>query len=365
MAKSKKSETQKSSEKKRINAPLRLNGEQAETDGKRLADYEQSRPLQLVLFEYLQPADKRFSNTIELYDFMPKYVWGKVERIGGAFLKTLTRGFDCRGRKYQIEISPARLKDKNGDEREYYPSKREELVEDALRRLATAGHGLFLDELAGVTFTLYQLQKELKAHGHSYSITQIKDALLICAKTSITVTTEEGSNVLVSSLFETLGLQTREDWKNKGEKSKAFVRFNSLVTESIKRGSFRQLNYATSMAYKSIIARQLHKRMSHHYSQASITQPYSIMLSTVIRDFGLAEYESTAHNLRNVKKALEEMKKSSILLSYKIDEVRDAESRNKLTDAKLTLTPHPTFAGEVIQANKRQINVVKELEQKR
>jgi hypothetical protein len=342
-------------------AELVITGE--EKTVKKLADYKRTEPVQLNLFEFIQPRERHYSNTIELYDFMPKYHWGKVERINDTFLKSLERSFECRGTKYKIEIKPARLKDKEGTEREYFPSKREELVEDALRRFATAGQGLFLDDAAGVTFTLYQLQQELKRNGHSYSTAQLKDALLICAETKIIVSTGDGATVFVSSVFETLGLQTREDWKDKGQKSKAFVRFNSLVTESIKTGTFRQLNYEKAMSYKSIIARQLHKRMSHHYTQASITQPYHITLSTIIRDFGLTEYDTPKHNLRNVCKALDEMKQFEVLLSYRIEPTHDAQARNKLTNAKLILTPHPTFAGEVMQANKRHGRFTKALEE--
>lgn len=324
-----------------------------EKEAKKLEDYSRSEPVQLNLFSFVQPREKNYSNTIELYDFMPKYFWGKVERINDTFLKSLERSFECRGIKYKIEIKPARLKDKEGTEREYFPSKREELVEDALRRFATAGQGLFLDDAAGVTFTLYQLKKELKRSGHTYDVAQLKEALLICAETKIVVSTSNGAAVFVSSIFETLGLQTRDDWKGKGEKSKAFVRFNSLVTQSIKTGTFRQLNYEKAMSYKSTTARQLHKRMSHHYTQASISQPYHITLSTIIRDFGLTEYDTPKHNLRNVCKALDEMKELEVLLSYRIEPTHDPQARNKLTNAKLILTPHPKFAGEAMQANKR------------
>jgi hypothetical protein len=33
-----------------------------------------------------------------------------------------------------VTIQPASLRDKNGEEKYFYPSKREELVEDALRK---------------------------------------------------------------------------------------------------------------------------------------------------------------------------------------------------------------------------------------
>jgi hypothetical protein len=334
---------------------------------KKLADYEQSQPLQLSLFGFLdlRPADRqRYSNTIELYDFMPKYHWGKVERIGGEFLRVLERQFECKSTKYKIEVAPAVITDRDGVKRYYYPSKREELVEDALRRLATTEKGVFLDDRAGVTFTLYQLQQELKKNGHNYNIRQLKDALLICNRTNITVTTEDGKAVLSSSMFETLGLQTREDWKGTGEKTKAFVRFNSLVSESIKNGAFRQLDYEKAMSYTSVIARQLHKRMSHHFTQASITTRYEIKLSTIIRDFGLTAYTWLSHNLRDVETALNEMKKKDVILSYTTEKFLDAAQRNKLIDAKFTIVPHPHFSGGVIAANKRQGRIEKAISNK-
>ena len=88
---------------------------------------------------------------------------------------------NVRERNTKSESPPARILDRNGIEREYYPSQREELLEDALRKFVSQGHGLFLDDAAGVTFTLYQLQKELQCMGHGYKIADIKDALFVCA----------------------------------------------------------------------------------------------------------------------------------------------------------------------------------------
>lgn len=319
---------------------------------KKLNEYEQTKPEQLTLFELLLPHERGLSNTIELYDFIPKYHWGKVERIGGEFLRALEREFECRGQKYKVKIRPASIEDKDGVERYYYPSKREELVEDALRKFIAEGQGIFLDDAAGVTFSLYQLQEELKRNGHSYNKQEIKDALLICARTNITVTTEDGNTVMVSNLFETVGLQTRENWQGTGQKSRAFVRFNSLVGKSIKSSTFRQINYEKVMSYRTVIARQLHKRMSHHYIQASIAHPYHILLSTIIRDFGLTPYARLRDNLRDVELSLEEMKSKEVLLSYKTDKILESSKRGKLLDAKFILTPNPQFVGEVIRANK-------------
>ncbi len=326
---------------------------------KDLGDYELTKPEQLSLFELLLPQEKKFSNTVELYDFIPKYVWGKVNRIEGEFLRTLVRQFECRGKRYEVKVDPAKITDSKGNSRDYYPSKREELVEDALRKLACEGQGVFLDDAAGVSFTLYQLQKELKNNGHSYSKDQIKDALIVCAKTNLTVTSDNGESILISNMFETLGLQTKEDWTGNEIKTRAFVRFNPLVTQAIKQKQFRQFNYEKTMQYKTVIARQLHKRMSHHYIQASFTNLYTITLRTIIRDFGLTEYSKLTQNLRDCELGLAEMIERNVILGYKVDKTVDSDNKNKLSDARFTITPTPFFADEVKHTNFKQKTLTK------
>ncbi len=110
--------------KKKVQVELSTDQSTEVEGAKNLDDYDQSRPMQLTLFELLLPQERGLSNTIELYDFIPKYHWGKVERIGGEFLRALEREFECRGQKYKVKIRPASIEDKDGMERYYYPSKR-------------------------------------------------------------------------------------------------------------------------------------------------------------------------------------------------------------------------------------------------
>ncbi len=326
-----------------------------------LNQYKPSRPEQLSLFELLGEHNKPYSNSIELYDFMPKYYWGKAtrekaEKSKREVLPDLEKEFECRGVRYRLRLSPASIKGKDGWSYDYYPGQREELVEDALRKLAAEGQGVFLSdersEAASVTFTLYELQKELKDRGHSYSIVEIKEALQICAKTNLEVTTEDGTSVLFSHVFETLGLQTREDWKGKGQKTRCFVRFNPLVTRGIKSGSFRRLKYDKAMSY-GLIARQLFKRLSHHYTQANLMNRYTVMLTTLIRDFGLTQRKQLRDNLREMQAALEEMKQKGDVLLYEVYPVIDSKQRNKLVDAKIILATAPSFNAEAIEENRR------------
>ena len=50
---------------------------------------------------------------------MPKYYWGKTERINGRFLDPLEREFECKKIKYKIEIAPAVITDRDGVKRDY------------------------------------------------------------------------------------------------------------------------------------------------------------------------------------------------------------------------------------------------------
>lgn len=192
---------------------------------KNLNDFEQSKPVQMELFEAIMPAEKQFSSTIEFYDFCPKYFYWRVERLQDKFLDRLERDFECRGSNYRLSIDPAKIKDSDGVVRDYFPGVVEELVEDALRKLAVDGHGLFLDDQAAVTFTLYELQQELKKTGHTYSLDQIKKALMVCVGTTIHLTTASGETVFSDHLFETVGLNTREDWKGQGAKNQSLRSF--------------------------------------------------------------------------------------------------------------------------------------------
>jgi hypothetical protein len=312
---------------------------------KQFDQLEKAKPLQLMLFE-LEPEDKDYSQTVELYDFIPKYNWGKSKRIEGEFLRTIKREFECRGRRYHLTLMPARIEDGKDGSKEYYPSQREELVEDALRKMMTERQSLLLDGEAGIAFTLYQLQKELSEKGHTYSYEELKDAIRVLNGTDIILKDETETVESAFSPIESYG------FAGEGKETKTFVRFSPLVTHSIKAGNFRMINYDKAMSFKSVIARQLLKRMSHHYIQASLTNPYDIRLTTIIRDFGLTLQRRIQYNLDEVENALEMMKEKNVIINFKIDKTYELKPRRKLLDAKISIQPHPHFIEDIVKANK-------------
>ena len=314
---------------------------------KKFSQHTQSKPFQLSLFDLLEN-EKEFSHTIELYDFMPKFVWGKVERVAGVFLHSMEREFKCGGKKYFLTITPASIKDKIDKEKYFYPAKREEIIEDALRKIMAEGQGIFLDGEAGVSFTIYRLKKELENNGYTYNRQQIKDALNVLNRTTLELRSESGNVEFSFHPIEAIGFSGED------EETQTFVKFSPLVTKSIKDRTFRLFNYEKVMSYKSVIARQLHKRMAHNYTQASLTDPYTIHLNTIIRDFGITKYKQVKDNLREVEAAIEEMKKKNVIINHSADKIIEKSPRIKVTDVKFTIQPHFEFVSEVKRANARR-----------
>jgi hypothetical protein len=221
-------------------------------------------------------------------------------------------------------------------------------MEDALRKLACSGQGYFLDDQAGVVFTLNELRKELERVGHSLATREIKEALMVCNQTHIKLTSLDGKDIVGSSLFETLGLSSREEWEETGGKTRCFVRFNQLVTRSIRAKTFRQLNYEECMSYSRALSRYLHKRISHAYTQAGALNTYDIHLLTVIRDSGMKRYAKLSDNLRKVKEALDEMKEKEVVQSYEIHKIIYGR---KLVDAEIKIKTSYSFNRDMKRAN--------------
>src|SRR3989442_15951943 len=89
-------------------SPMMVSGK--DIDGKVVTLYR-DQPKQMSLFQTFMPRDEKYSNTIELYDAVPKYFPVKKLseiRINDIYLPVITREFQHKGNSYQVEIRPAR-----------------------------------------------------------------------------------------------------------------------------------------------------------------------------------------------------------------------------------------------------------------
>ena len=321
-----------------------------------------SQPVQLSLFRTFLNEDEEtqnYSNTIELYDAVPKYFASKKQmaelREAGQFLPSLKRDFRHRGREYSVKITPARIEDKkNGGEREYYPSQREELIEEALKKIACDQlNGVFLNEIAGVQFTLYELRKELATRGHGIHLHDLVTSLQICRNSGIKITSTDGKNVLLdSSIFPVLVLSSRQEWEEDPKNTRCYVQFNPLITYSMKKLAYRQFDYVRFMNFSHQLSRWLFKRLSHNYTQASLADPYRIRLSTIIRDSALVNNSRLRDQVRYLDLTIQELKEKQVILTDQKKVIKG--SRNKIQDVEYILTPHVHFISQAKKANRRQ-----------
>ncbi|QWF70233.1 hypothetical protein KEF85_12900 [Methylomonas paludis] len=134
------------------------------------------------------------SNLVKFWDCLPKYSLSQVEqnrmRSKDGQLPVYRKEFRFMESDYCMFITPAFLSIENGRTYAFYPSANEELVEDALRRIATLQNQCFFDKKeanCGITFTIHQLRNELKKQGHSRSCQEVVKSLLILARAGIEI----------------------------------------------------------------------------------------------------------------------------------------------------------------------------------
>jgi hypothetical protein len=300
----------------------------------------------------------RLSNTIELWDGVPKYFVSRKDMNGlreNGFLPTLERDFQYGGKGFTVKIRPGRIADEGGKDKEFYPSAREELVEDALRKIGAEQNFGFFEEKpqnrrSGVMFSLHMLRKELARRGHTLSYQQVMESLHILSDTSVEICASNGTSIFKSAILPTLAAVSRVKL-SEDPSARWYVDFCPLVTESIRALNYRQYDYHAMMAHVSQLTRWLNKRLSHNYSNAHVMHPYSIRFSTIQGDSGLLEYKETRRAVRKLEDSFKELQQQHILLSFEKETERG--SRNRILDVKYILTPDPDFVKHVKAANKR------------
>jgi hypothetical protein len=85
--------------------------------------------------------------------------------------------------------------------------------------------------------------------------------------------------------------------------------------------------------------------------QAGLMNPYTIKLSTIMRDSGTLEAKENYENVRRIDEALDELKEKKILVSFEKDIIRG--KRNCIVDIKYTMLPTVEFIAEIKRANSR------------
>lgn len=320
-------------------------------------------PLQLSLFQnfYGTGAESGgLSNIVDIWDATPKYFVSRKEMASlrnNGLLPSIERNFEFRDRVFHVRISPALVTTKNGDIA-YYPSSREEVVEDALRKIAVKQNCGFIHHTGefGVKFTLHQLRMELYDCGHGITYPNLVESLMILAGCSIEITPDKEKAICKSPIIAALAGVSRDQLRNDGN-SRWSAYFNPMVAESIMTVTYRQYDYDRVMSYRSQIARWLHKRIANNYTNASIIQPYNILLSTVKRGSHLLNHTRIRDQVVAMNAAIKELLENprKPLLWVETSPIPGSRT-NAIKDMKYIMHPSPEFVSFVKAANRRQLD---------
>ena len=315
-------------------------------------------PAQMML-SLFERDTSQYSNLIDVYDMLPKFTASDRKSTDLSQAETIRH---CRigNTSYKVIIRPAIMRDEDsGGNVLIYPGEREELVEAVLRKFAVEGQARLNGKEIGVTFTLYQLQKELKKRKHGYSFVEIREALFVLRGATLECFTGDGITVISSGFFSTVALTTKEDWKKNTKSSYCVAMFNPLVTQSVMTMSWRPYNYLVNMAMSSPLARFLHKKMSHNYKQAKADTPYSFNLVRFLAESERGLSKRMSENVRAMKNALDHLIKHNVILHYDFDKIQEGKA---ILDVKITIHPHHDFVNDIISANSEMKTKVQTLE---
>lgn len=313
--------------------------------------------LQLVLFEL---EDRSQSHLIALYDLAPRYVFAsrdggrsaETAPAKGNFVASIKREFTYHGSTFHLTIQPARLtKMVNRDmvnrddgpaqadgqteiEYEVFPAEREQVVEHVVRRLAMDRSRLSLGgenrDKVQMRFTLYEIQRELKAVGHTLSIRDIREALTILARSRIIigkpaegVKKGRGANLLESTAFPVLAIRSRPDLiGDEGGDEETHLQFNPLVSSAIRNLEFKPVSYQWLMRLKSPVSRWLYNRLSAEYDYSGAEVPgdlgakaMTLSADEIIKNSGMNVWSRRRDTLRAVTSAVDALVEEGILTS--------------------------------------------------
>lgn len=329
---------------------------------------KQTKPLQLSLFELLTETDvltedgskqlkkgKNYSQTIELYDFMPRFVFGhqaNLRKDYNGLLPALVRDFECRGVPFKLTLTPATIVQPDGKSVAFYPGTDEDILEIVLRKMYLEDNPKLYDGQPGMTFTVNRIRKELKKQGRTRSHTQVLESLMILKGSQISCQNLETKTTMIFNPIDVLSFRKTDEEAD----TPCYLIFSNIVAEALDNLYFRRFNYRKVVSYKSVIARLLHRRISHHFTQSNPKLSYSVNFSTLLRDFGL-EYPTLAKAYVKLKEALNEMKEANVIQEFVCEPIRNSKDSRKIEDYFVKITPTQAFSFEVKNSNDIRINM--------
>jgi hypothetical protein len=314
-------------------------------------------PVQFDFWEIDDP-DHRLTNTIALWDVAPRCVFRHADDIrissgDGKYLKTIERTFTHGGSVYMVTLTPARIR-REGKDTEQYPGEREQLVEEVIRQIAVMKNRLSLiagdKGEVGVTFSIYEVDKELERTGHKFSFYEIQDALSVLHKSTVEIVrlVEGKDGTIKEPMVSGSTFPMYRSGDRRSAESSTTVGFNWLVSQALIHLDFRQMDYEVIMRLKGPIERWLYRRLNHEmFFQRSPSIAHVIRASEIIDGCGLTGWTRLRDVLRRVTHAVMALKGEGIVADV---ETRDIMQGRSKVDIEYTIIASENLAKNMAQA---------------
>jgi hypothetical protein len=307
-----------------------------------------------VQFDFFQTDDRRLTQTIALWDVAPRCVFRHADDLrDGKYLKTIERKFTLGGNVYMITLTPARIR-KDGAFTEQYPGEREQLIEEVIRQIAVRKNRLSLGDKGevGVSFSVYEVDKELKRTGHEFNFYEIQDALTILHRSTVEIvrviegddgTTKEP--VVSGSAFPMYRSADR-----KSAEATSSVGLNWLVSQALMHLDFRQMDYEVIMRLNGPIERWLYRRLNHEmFFQRHPPAAHVIYATEIIDGCGLTERKRLRDSLRRVTSAVMALKEAGMVSDVEIREIKQGRVK---VDIEYTIIASPDLVEQMEEAQR-------------
>lgn len=308
---------------------------------------------------FLANDESEVSNALEFWDEIPKYLLTANQQkkllTDDGLAQTFEWKYVYRSKPCIVRIQPALIRQENGQDKAFFPSVTEELVEEALKKFLTdQQYGIHAPDKSEswVKFTLGMLYRELKVRGRARNRDQIKHAIAVLSRCVLTLY-QDKKEVYSGPILSELVTVNRDEYLADTDSQHA-ARLPVFLSTGINRLEYRQFNYTRLMKFNEQLTRWLYRRLVHRYSYASMLDTYHFMFSDVKQSSGLLRQTKESDNRRKILSALDELVNNDVLLKGYITE--ESKDGRKVVDVKYTITAAPEFVKEQKAANKRARN---------
>lgn len=313
------------------------------------------KSVQYSLFgSFIANDTKDISNTIELWESIPKYFFSpqmmKKLRTEAGLANPYSWEYQSNHRNFKVVIQSASIKQPDDSYLSVFPSITEELIEEALKKIFAEQNGIHdpANAESWVKFSLSGLHRELKERNRERNFAQIKRSIEIMSKCIISVYCD-GQEVYSGTILSDLLPVKRKDYLADSD-STWIARLPLFVSLGINQLSYRQFNYGRIMRCDEQLSRWLYKRLINRFTQAGNDNNYHINFSEVEQSSGLLQMGSAQVKREKMLSCLRELQEVGVLTKF---ETKETKKGKKIIEIKYSLYASEEFIAEQKAANKR------------